>query len=67
MASSQSAKRASNSKSSRRRQPGSRRAGSARGETNSRHLCFDDLLARGAGVWDDEEFEYFQAWLRQGR
>jgi hypothetical protein len=49
MGSSQSAKQASNSQSSRRqKQPGSRRAGSARGQANSRHLCFDDLVGRGA-------------------
>jgi len=28
---------------------------------------FDDLLGRGATLWDDEEFERFQAWLREKR
>jgi hypothetical protein len=28
---------------------------------------FDDLLGKGAVLWNDDEFERFQAWLREIR
>jgi hypothetical protein len=28
---------------------------------------FDDLLGQGAALWDDQEFESFQEWLRHIR
>ena len=28
---------------------------------------FDELLGQGANLWDDLEFERFQAWLRETR
>jgi hypothetical protein len=28
---------------------------------------FDDLVGRGANLWNDEEFQRFQDWLRDSR
>jgi hypothetical protein len=28
---------------------------------------FNELVGRGAQLWDDQEFERFQAWLRESR
>jgi hypothetical protein len=30
-------------------------------------MSFDDLLGQGASLWDNEEFERFQVWLRETR
>jgi hypothetical protein len=28
---------------------------------------FDDLVGRGADLWNDDEFERFQVWLQESR
>jgi hypothetical protein len=68
MAISHSVKRASRPKSSQaRKQAAPRRTASKRGGTKTPRACFDDLVGKGAGLWSDDEFERFQAWLREGR
>ncbi len=68
MATPPSVKRASNSKSSQgRKQARPRRPASTRGDTETPRASFDELVGQGARLWDDDEFERFQDWIRQAR
>jgi hypothetical protein len=50
-----------------------RRAKSRNNAKNGAPVCnatraqFDDLVGQGADLWTDEEFQRFQAWLRERR
>ncbi len=34
---------------------------------NAKSPQFDDLVGRGADLWNDDEFERFQVWLQESR
>jgi hypothetical protein len=47
---------------------GQARVNHVRGEPKQKlRANFDDLLGKGAALWNDDEFERFQAWLRETR
>jgi hypothetical protein len=35
--------------------------------SDSSRIQFEELFGRGSGLWNDEEFARFQAWLRDSR
>ena len=49
---------------SRRRAP---KNGSPARNIKVKRSQFDDLVGGGADLWNDDEFERFQAWLRENR
>jgi len=71
LSNSHSANRGSEVKRSKRgqktppRRPG--KNGAVKRDKKSPSVSFDELVGRGAGLWDNDEFERFQAWLRDSR